>query len=97
MDKSFKFMRITGDHTTKKADVHPAFTLGCCNFFFQIRNCRGRWDCIQGHIHNSSDTTKSGGLGTGIKALPFRTARLIKVDMSINQPREEDIRGMVGI
>lgn len=32
MDKGFKFMSIAGDDTTKKADVHPAFALGSCDF-----------------------------------------------------------------
>lgn len=97
MDKGFKFMRIAGDDTTKKANVYPAFALGCCDFFFQVRNSRGGWDGIQRHIHDGGDPAKSSGLGARVKALPFCTARFIEVNMSVDQPREEDVRGMVGI
>lgn len=97
MDKGLKFMSIAGDDTTEKADVHPAFALGCCDFFFEVCNRRGGWDGIQGHIHDGGDPPKSSGLGAGVKALPFSATRLIEVNVSIDQPREEDIRGMVGI
>jgi hypothetical protein len=97
MDKGFKFMRIAGDDTTKKADVYPAFALGCSDFCFQVRNGRGGWDGIQGHIHDGGDPTESSSLSAGVEALPFCAARLIEVNMSVDQPREEDIRGMVGI
>lgn len=86
-------MRIAGDNTTKKANIHPAFALGCRDLFLQVRNRRGGWNGIQGHIHNSGDAPKSSSLGACVEALPFCTAGFIEVNMGIDQPREEDIRG----
>lgn len=88
---------ISRDDTPIEADIDPAFTLGSLDLLLEASDGGSGRDGIQGHIHDGGDTTKGRSLGSSIETLPFCPARLIEMDMGIDQTREENMRGIVGV
>jgi hypothetical protein len=97
LNKSLELFGIAGDNTTIEANIHPTFTLSSLNLLLQTVHSSGGWDSIERHINHSSDTAKGSSLGAGVEALPFGTARLVQVNMSIDQTGQQHMRRVVGI
>lgn len=95
MDEGLELLIITGDDAAIEANVNPALALSGSELLLEVRDGgRGR-DGIQWHVHDGSDTAESGGLSAGIEALPFGATWLIKVDVSVDQTREENMRRII--
>lgn len=85
LDKSLELARIAGDDTAIETDINPALALGSLDLLLQAVHGGGGRDGIERHINDSSHTAKGSGLGACVEALPFRAARLVQVNVRINQ------------
>lgn len=84
LDESLELASITRDDAAIETDIHPALALSSLDLFVQSTDSSGRWDGIEWHINDCSDTTKGSGLSAGIEAFPFGTARLVQMNVGIN-------------
>lgn len=97
MNEGFEFRCISGDNTTIKPHIHPTLALRRLDLLLKGSNSGGGRDGVQRHINDGRDASKGSRLSAGIEALPFSAARLIQMDMSINQAGEQNVGGIVGI
>jgi hypothetical protein len=96
-DQGHQLISVTRDYTAVEANIDPALSLTGPKLLLEAMKSRGRRDGIQRHIHHSGHTTTRGSAGTSPEALPLSTARLVQVNMSINEARKEKLGGMVDI
>lgn len=97
MYQSPQFGRIFRDYPTIEPNIHPTLTLCSLEFLLQSSDSGGGRDGVQRHINDRRHTPKGSSLGAGIETLPFSPARLVQMDVSINQPRQENVGRIVGI
>jgi hypothetical protein len=90
-----QLVRVPGDDTAIKADINPALALAGSKLHLEPLEGGGGRDGIQGHVDDGGDTARGGGLGTRLEALPLGAARLVEVDMCIDQARDKDPRAVV--
>lgn len=88
---------ISGNDTAIEANIHPALTRGSLDLLVQVGHSGSGRDGIQRHVNHGGDTTKGSSLGAGVEALPLGTARLVQVNVSIDQTGQQYIGRVVGV
>lgn len=72
---------ITRNHTPPKSYIGEALTLCGLSLAIEIFN-GGCWrNGVEGHVHNSGDTSGSRSLGSRPEALPVSPTRFVEVNM----------------
>jgi len=85
VDEALQVGIVAGDDAAVEADIDPALAGGSRDLLIQVGHGGGGRDSVKRHVNDGSDTAKGRGLGAGIEALPFSTAGLIQVNVSIDQ------------
>ena len=80
-----QFRCVSGYDAAVEADVNPALTLRRGDLLFEAGDCGRGWDGIQWHIYHGRNTAGRSGLGAGFETLPFCSAGLVQVDMSVDE------------
>ena len=95
--QALKILVISWNDTAIEADINPALALGSIDFNVEVLDSGGRWDSVQRHVDDSSDTSKSSSFGTGPKALPFCAPRFVEMYVSIYQTRKQNVGRVISV
>ncbi len=68
----------------------PGFTLGRGALGLERIYVGGFRNAVERHIDKRGYAACCRGLGRGLKAFPFRSARLVDVDMRVHEPRQQN-------
>jgi hypothetical protein len=80
---------------TVKANVDPALPLASSQLLLEAHESGGGRDGVQGHIDDGGNTAGSRGLRSRVETFPFCAARLVKMDVGVDQAREQEFGAIV--
>ena len=92
--KQLAIPNVRWDDASIEAYIAPNTTFSSNDLLLQIRDRGCWWDAIQWHINKSGDSTRDSCASACSKPLPGGSGpRLIKMDVSVNEAREDNMRG----
>jgi hypothetical protein len=97
LDEREELIGIARDDTTVETNINPALALACPKLLFKAVKGGGGRNGVERHVNHSRYTTAGSSTGTSPEALPLSSTRLVQVDMSIDQTRNEKLGTVVDI
>jgi hypothetical protein len=97
LDERKQLIGIARDDTTVETDINPTLALTRSKLLLEAVEGSGRRNGVQRHVNHSGDTTTGSSTGTSPEALPLSSTRLVQVNVSIDQTRNEKLGAVVDI
>jgi hypothetical protein len=97
LDEREQLIGVARNDTTVKTNINPALALACSKFLLEAMKGSGGRNGIERHVNDSGDTAAGSSTGTSPKTLPLCSTRLVQVNMSVDQTRNEKLGTVVDI
>jgi hypothetical protein len=97
LDEREELIGIARDDTTVETDINPTLALTRSKLLLEAVKGSGGRNGVQRHVNHSGDTTTGSSTGTSPEALPLSSTRLVQVNVSIDQTRNEKLGAVVDI
>lgn len=97
LDEREQLIGVARDDTAVETNIDPALALARSKLLLEaVKGSSGR-NGVERHVNHGGDTTAGSSTGTSPESLPLSSTRLVQVNMSIDQTRNEKLGTVVNI